>query len=96
MQVPVVKGVANFFDLGLTNRGDGYVLMFESTMGAFSVETTVNVSYTPEYQVTSEDMYPRDFFGESVDIEGDWAVVGAPFAHKATRAVQAITTSGAL
>jgi hypothetical protein len=92
--VPIVKGVANFVDLGLTYRGAGYVMEFESTMGPFTVSTSFDVGYSPEFQVTSDDHYPRDFFGESVDIEDDWAVIGAPYAPRAIKPVQAVITSG--
>ena len=92
LQVPLVRGYANFDDLGLTVRGN-YVLEYVSTFGDFVVQTPITVQYSPVYETVASDMYPRDFYGSSVDIDGGYAVVGAPFAHKPVNDVQSIITS---
>jgi hypothetical protein len=42
----------------------------------------------------ASDAYPQDYFGGSVDVVQDWAVIGAPFSNKGVKEVQAITTKG--
>ena len=46
-----MRGVGNFYDLGVSIRGTGYILEFESTMGAFTTDLTFDVEYSAEYQV---------------------------------------------
>ncbi len=49
--VPIVEGVADFLDLGITHRGSGMTLEFQSTYGGFTVTTPVDVLFSSEFQV---------------------------------------------
>ncbi len=91
-QIPIVVGVAEFLDLGVTLRGVGYELRFQSTNVPYTITTRFDVVASSEYMVSNSDRYPHDYFGGAVDLIDDYAVVGAPLENDWVPEIQAVTT----
>lgn len=89
------RGRVEFVDLGLLRRGTGFQLRFFANVTGFGfVEgfQTLDVLPSAEWQVMNYDSQPGDWFGFSVDVDGDLAVVGSPHDRVPVHEVQVVRT----
>lgn len=92
------EGVATFTNVYVTNMGRSYNLkyscFFKDKDLSLSVDQNLEVSFSSEYQISSNDyMYGTMSIGHVVSIEDNFAVVGAPAANFSITSIQEIITS---
>jgi len=98
----MVSGSCEFADLEIVQRGPDYRLRFvitpEATGQPLATSTEINVVFSAEFTVFSDDGESGDQFGWAVDIDevgGDpFVVVGAPAKHAVQPEVQFVRTGG--
>lgn len=89
-----VLGVAEFQDLHIDVRGSDYNLVFNTTIGDFTQSQLLHVLYSSEWEVRNSDNYKLDNYGQAVDVDGDWAIVGAHKEDRRVKEVQTVSTVG--
>eukprot|EP01038_Epipyxis_sp_PR26KG_P006150 gene6150-8477_t len=92
-----IAGVSYFSDLGIAERGPDYLLRYSSlphgSNHSLTVAEYVDVLFSSEFMLRPCSTHPGDFIGMSVDIDGDIAIIGAPYSNRSVTTIQIVTTS---
>lgn len=92
-------GVCAFSDLMVSRRGPGYQIRFSSLIDevnrTITATQSVDVSFSSEYQLRPKEALKGKLIGKSVDIQGDFAILGSPNSNRSVTTLQTVTSAGA-
>lgn len=92
-------GVCAFKDVWVSRRGPGYQMRFSSDIvevnRTITTYQSVNVSFSAEYQLRPREALKGKLIGKSVDIQGDFAILGSPNSNRSVTTLQTVTSAGA-
>eukprot|EP01034_Spumella_vulgaris_P023126 gene23126-29319_t len=96
----LVAGEAVYTDLLMTLRGPDYLVRYSSVATdvdrLLTVTQPLYVSFSSEYQLRPREAQVGELVGQSVDIFGNIAIVGAPNTNRSVTTIQTITSAAAL
>jgi len=94
--ISATAGVFNFLDLSIKKRGNDYMMRFISSPAAanrsLSTTQTIFVSFSNEFELVPKEAQKFDLIGTDVDIQNNFAVMGAPASNLSVNTIQTITT----
>jgi len=94
--IGATAGVFNFLDLSIKKRGNDYMMRFLSSPPAanrtLSTTQTIFVSFSNEFELVPKEAQKSDLIGTDVDIQRNFAAIGAPASNVSVNSIQTITT----